>query len=292
MIAFPARPASPRSPAPDSLGDDPALTRRWLIETALLWARWGQIPLIALLPVFLRAHPWPPPLLGALVLALGNALLTRLWRRGPSAARLTAIRRGATALEWVGLLALVGLWPADPASKIPGVLVILILTGGARRGVVGVCGTAAGVALAVAALTGWQGLALGLLAPRAMIAHLGGWLALLAPVVGTVGALAWAEGTAWHREAARDRRERAALRRYTCGLSPRQWEVLMLLTRPALTYEAIAARLHLEPESVREYVKRIAAKWEVSGGRAAVVAEARARGLLDFLDGDASPDAA
>ncbi len=77
MITFPARPASPPAPAPDSLGDDPALTRRWLIETALLWARWGQIPLIALLPVFLRAHPWFSPLLGSLALALGNAGLTR-----------------------------------------------------------------------------------------------------------------------------------------------------------------------------------------------------------------------
>ncbi len=292
MLTLPVRPVSPPAPAPDPLGDEPALTRRWLIETALLWARWGQLPLIALLPVFLRALPWPPPLLLALALALGNAGLTRVWRRGPSAARLTAIRRGATALEWVGLLALVGLWPAEPASKIPCVLVILILTGGARRGVGGGGTAAAGVALTVAALTGWQGLALGLLAPRAMVAHLGGWLALLAPIVGTVGALAWAERAAWHREAARDRRERAALRRYTCGLSPRQWEVLLLLTRPALTYEAIAARLHLEPESVREYVKRIAAKWAITGGRAAVVAEARARGLLDPLDDDASPDAA
>jgi hypothetical protein len=115
MITFPARPASPRSPAPDSLGDDPALTRRWLIETALLWARWGQIPLIALLPVFLRAHPWPPPLLGALVLALGNAGLTRLWRRGPSAARLIAIRRGATAFALLMGKA-VAAFPAEGAS--------------------------------------------------------------------------------------------------------------------------------------------------------------------------------
>ncbi len=289
MLTFPARSNTPL--APDSLGDDPAVMRQWLIETALLWARWGQIPLLALLSLFLRPHPWPLPLLPALALVLGNAALTRVWWRGPSPARLVGIRRGATALEWVGLLALVGLWHADPASALPGVLASLILTAGARRGVVGVSAAAAGVALAVAALTGWQGLALGLLAPRAMVAHLGGWLALLAPIAGTVGALTWAEGVAWHREAARDRRERAALRRYTSGLSPRQWEVLLLLARPALTYEAIAARLHLEPESVREYVKRIAAKWAVSGGRAAVVAEARARGLLDLPD-DAPPGAA
>lgn len=289
MLTFPAHSNAPL--APDSLGDDPALMRQWLIETALLWARWGQLPLLALLPLFLRPHPWPLSLLLALALALGNAGLTRVWRRGPSVARLTGIRRWATALEWGGLLALVGRWHAEPASATPGVLALLILAGGARRGVVGVCGAAAGVALAVVALTGWQGLALGLLTPRAMVAHLGGWLALLAPVAGTVGALAWAEGAAWQRETARDRRERAALRRYTCGLSPRQWEVLLLLARPALTYEAIAARLHLEPESVREYVKRIAAKWEITGGRAAVVAAARARDLLDPAD-DVPPDAA
>lgn len=291
MIDFPARLVSSPSSAPDPLGDDPVLARRWLIETTLLWTRWGQIPPIALLPLFLRSGPWASPLLIALALAVGNVGLTRLWRRGPSAARLTSLRRGATALEWVGLLALVGLWPADPASAIPGVLTILILTGGARWGIAGVCGSVAGVALTVAVLTGWQGFALGLLAPREMVARLVGWLALFAAVAGVVGALAWAEGAAWRREATRDRRERVALRRYTSGLSPRQWEVLLLLAQSGLTYEAIAARLHLEPESVREYVKRIAVKWEITGGRAAVVAAARARDLLG-PDDSAPPDAA
>lgn len=38
--------------------------------------------------------------------------------------------------------------------------------------------------------------------------------------------------------------------------------------------------LHIEGDSVRTYMKRIAAKWGVSGGRAAILVAARVRGLL------------
>lgn len=277
--------------APVTPGDDLVVAYGWLIESALLWFRWGAVAAIALLPVLFQTIPHILALLLTLGLALGNTALAHLCAQGPAHDRLCTLQRWATVLEWLVLLGVVGLWWTDPTSKAPTVLVVPLLTTGARWGLPGVGAAAVGTALALLALIGGQTLGLGALDSREAAILLGTWVVLLAPPAGVAAALAWANSTAWQWEAARDRRERAALRRYTCGLSPRQWEVLLFLARPELTYEAIAARLHLEPASVREYVKRIAAKWEIAGGRVAVVAEARTRGLLDLPD-DAPPGAA
>jgi len=121
MIWF-SRPPVPSPPpgagAPAAPGDDPAIARGWPIEAALLRVRWGAAAL-ALLPALGRADARASALLLALGLALGNAALARLLADGPTPARLRAVRRWATALEWAALLGAVGLWSADPASPAP-----------------------------------------------------------------------------------------------------------------------------------------------------------------------------
>ncbi len=76
-------------------------------------------------------------------------------------------------------------------------------------------------------------------------------------------------------------RAEAAVRRYAAGLTLHEQEALALFATD-LTYNQIAARLHVGYETVRMHLRRIATKLGLdTAARAMVVAAARERGLLD-----------
>lgn len=287
-----------RGHAPDELDADPLLARRWLLEAWLARIRWSGVPLGLLLPVLFPPLSWPLTVTLAVGLILGNGALSWLLAQPVTAARLRIVRGCAAALEWAAGLWVIALRGWDVTSKEVGVLLVLVVLGGVRYGLRGVIGAAVGSGVAVGVLAGVQWGVLGTLSARGMAKTLAEWEPLILLMALTVGALIRAgsewfdwELARWERaqrayedwqrqESARWVDQELALRRYQSGLSARQWEVLELLACPELGYKEIAAELHVEVASVHEYVKRIAAKWGVTGGRVNVVAAARQRGLL------------
>lgn len=74
-------------------------------------------------------------------------------------------------------------------------------------------------------------------------------------------------------------RAEAALERIDLGLTPQEQATLPYLMRN-LTYQQIGAAFRVTPDCVRKHTQHIATKLGVRGGRVAVVAAARERGLL------------
>jgi PAS domain S-box-containing protein len=70
-------------------------------------------------------------------------------------------------------------------------------------------------------------------------------------------------------------------RRMEAGLTEREHNVLLLLADDRLSYREIGVRLHIERSTVRTHLNNLAHKLGCDENRAAVVAAARERGLLD-----------
>lgn len=97
------------------------------------------------------------------------------------------------------------------------------------------------------------------------------------------GAIIGAAGVA--ANSTRRMRAEATVRRYEAGLTPHEQAMLALFAAD-LTNRQIAERLHLGYETVRTHLRRIAGKLDLdTAAREAVVAAARARGLLLDEDG-------
>lgn len=100
-----------------------------------------------------------------------------------------------------------------------------------------------------------------------------------APLRDATGAIGGVIGVA--ANSTRRLRAEAAVRRYEAGLTPREQELLALCVTD-LTLPQIAARLHVGYETVRTHLRHLATKLGLdTAARAAIVAAARARGLLD-----------
>jgi DNA-binding CsgD family transcriptional regulator len=234
------------------------------------------------------------------------------------ARRLARAQAAATALEWGGAVAVIGLRRDDAHASTTGVLLLLLAIVGARYRLRG---------LVLGTLTAWFLIALLVLLHAnayGALATTDAWqlageraelIGVMALAISTLVSVSDGErqvvATERERERgamrsefeaelrvmmARQESERRALcaehaaelgqyRRERSGLSDREWELLPLLAR-GLTYAQAAEQLGVELESIRTYVKRIGAKLAVHGRRA-IVAEATARGWI----ADESPPA-
>jgi len=100
-----------------------------------------------------------------------------------------------------------------------------------------------------------------------------------APLFDADGAVSGVIGVA--ANSTRRVRAEARVRRYEAGLTPHEQEALALFASD-LTQRQIAERLYIRYETVRTLLRRIAAKLGLdTAARAAIVAAARERGLLD-----------
>jgi DNA-binding CsgD family transcriptional regulator len=244
-------------------------------------------------------------------LAVGNLLVARLLADASNARRLARAQAAATALEWGGAVAVIGLRRNEAHASTTGVLLLLLAIVGARYRLRGlVLGTlAAWLILALLVLlhaNAYGGLtttdAWKLASERAEL------IGVMALAISTLVSVSDGERQVIATERERERRamrsefedelrvllarqesERRALcadheaelgryRRERSGLSDREWELLPLLAR-GLTYAQAAEQLGVELESIRTYVKRTGAKLAVHGRRA-IVAEATARGWI------------
>ena len=106
------------------------------------------------------------------------------------------------------------------------------------------------------------------------------WELLTGLMTLVVRGLMQADGEWFRWQEGRRDRQSADLRRLSHGLSPQEWKVLPLLAQQDLTYAQIGDLLHIGAETVKTHKHRIGAKLGATGSRAAVVAAARARGLL------------
>lgn len=269
---------SPRGPASD-VDHEPSLVYRWLLETSLVWARWGAAALaLSLIPLF-PSVPLPLSLLPALILALGNAGLTWWLRQRRSAQRLRGACWLATGLEWAAALAVLGLFDWGPPGEVRvSILLLLVMVAGVRFGLTGLTGAAGAAALVVGVLLGTHILLRGGLDGRATQGLLQGWEVAVVAVLLIAGLVAAREQ--WRRWAeAQWSQDQEAVQRVRFGLSAREWSLLPLLARDELTYEHIGTALGISSETVKTYVQRIGKKLGVTGRRA-VVSAARQHGLL------------
>jgi len=273
-------PADPPEPLFGNLGSTPALVERWLQESWLARMRWRAVLVgLALVPLFSTISPLLPALL-ALGLAVGNVRVAWLLRQAPDPARLRAVRRFATALEWTVGLGIVTLHAGDATGASPVILLVLLVLTGARYDRGGVRRAAVAIGLIIAGLVLAQYLALGLLSRQTAIRLLVEWELLTGLMTLVVRGLMQADGEWFRWQEGRRDRQSADLRRLSYGLSPQEWKVLPLLAQQDLTYAQIGDLLHIGAETVKTHKHRIGAKLGATGSRAAVVAAARARGLL------------
>lgn len=259
-----------------------------MLETSLVWARWGVVVLcLALAPIFPTVPAWWT-LLPGLVLALGNAGLWWLLRQPRSAERLRQVGWLATGLEWAVGLAILLLFRFGPPGEVRVDLVLLlIMAASVRFGLSGLGGATAGGALVVGALVGAQVLLRGQFDASASQGLQEGWPVSLVAVLLIAGLVGAREQ--WRRWAeAQWQSEHEAVQRLRFGLSAREWSLLPLLCRDELTYEQIGAALGISAETVKTHVRRIGEKFGVSGRRG-VVAAARQNRLVPIAEPNQAP---
>ncbi|MGH2461650.1 MAG: LuxR C-terminal-related transcriptional regulator [Chloroflexota bacterium] len=231
-------------------------------------------------------------------LALGNLAIATCLRRISRPRSLHIVSGVATALEWLAALGMVLIGGANPMNPVPAVLILLILIDGLRFGLVGVAGAtlAAEVGSSIAVVR--QVVAVEVTSPAAGMMVLARWAVILLAAGLVIGLLLWKgqeglrqEEKRWESERAallrrlddaerRSKDGEAALRGLQDGVSPRERQVLSLLAE-GFTYRQIAGYLSIDLETVRTHVRHLAVKLRaVPGGRKAVVAAAKDRGLL------------
>jgi DNA-binding CsgD family transcriptional regulator len=246
---------------PPCVGCDPVVVYRWLFEAWLVRVRWWILPpCLFLAPLVFPTVPWPLALLPALGLGASNVWIGRLLDDPSDPKRLRSARWFATGLNWVVGLTGVGLSVYQPHSLVPAGLLVLMLITGLRHGLLGLLRAALLVALA--ALLG-----------GGMLRAQGDWYRW------EVQRVEDQVGSAGRQEGERLERQAAAVRRLESGLSVREWELLPWLAREDLTYQAIAAELHICESTVKAHARHIGEKLEAKGRRR-VVLVARQHGLL------------
>lgn len=252
--------------------------------------RW-VVALLCLLLIPL--YPWVawPPIVGlALVLGVGNALVTRLLHAGFRPERQRTVSRMAMSLESGMTLVGIGLFAGVPESNSLAVLLVLEIHVGLRFGQPGIVLAVAASEIVVGLVVAAQVLLLRVVDMTDATREWAGWAAwvLLMAVVTSAFVHAGHRWRHWQEDIWLQ--QRASARRLEHQISPREWEVLPLLACPDLTYEQIGQALSISPDTVKSHTRRIGAKLGVTG-RQAVVTAAREQDLLPTVEtGSVSDD--
>ncbi len=273
--------AGARAARPGASADEPVFVRQQVLEAALLRVRWATVPLCLLLVPLFPSVTAALVIGLAMVLGLGNAALAWLLRAetSPPEHRLRLVGWLATGLEWGIALGVLLAFAGDPPSNAPALLPLLVLITTARFGLPGLLGSVLAAALAICGLEAAQVYALEVVTASAARPVVIGWLLLIAATALVTHGLLQAASAYLQWEAAHWERWHAALRRLESGLTEREWTLLQLLAKEEMTYEQIAARLHICPATVKTHVQHIGRKLGATGRRH-IVAAARERGLL------------
>ena len=283
---------------PARVAGDPELRRVWLREVILLWVRWQAALLILLLLVL---FPTRSRLLGGallLVLVVANTALTRLLFDRHYPVRLRRLRPLGIGLDWCIVSVLLLVFSTDLAAVAPIAVLAVQVTSSIRYRLPGAATSFAGAVLLIAAWAGMHLLAFDALAanrvPALAVAWVTGsaWFASLQFLVIAGGQQLRSLEQALHAqerdaERARHADEIAALRRARHGLSERELELLPYLARPDLKTQGDIGRVlpdQISGRTVGMHIHRMAQKFEVTGGRWAVVHVARERGLVDAVE--------
>lgn len=263
---------------------DAQTAHAWCFESTLARARWVAPAACLLLVPLVSRFRWPLLMVTALGLLIGNAWLSHALHGQPAPAQLITVRRLATALDWGVVLGVIGLFGEE--SDTPGLLLVLVLTGGARFGRRGITWSGLSAGLFIAILLGAQaGLVDEVTAPDAA-KRLVIWWIVLGVVALTVAELLRANGA---RSAPRPEgpvQETSpfspAHRGSDCHLSRREREVLRLLVETDMTFAQIGDHLAISQETVKTHVHHIGQKLGARG-RHGIVAVVRERAILAMI---------
>lgn len=286
------------------------LTRRWKFEAILARARWCTVPICLLLIPLFPSIPWLLLVLIALGFGLGNAVVVWLLGRDISPTRFQWTARLASALDWSGVLGVIGAFSGELEAGSPSLLLLLLGMAGLRWGLRGLIIATTGATVAVVILVEVQVLIHGVLTADRALAILVSWgllfgvAALLLGSLLRVGEKWWSgqetgyssEGAVSHEpqpaameplveQVDQQPAKTTALQRPPCCLTKREQQLLPLLAQPDLTYQDIGDRLSISPDTIKTHVYHMAQKLGVRG-RWAVVTVSRKRGLLGDEDGD------
>lgn len=246
---------------------------------------WIAIPLCLLLCLFFPNASWVELVPLTLGLGIGNASAAWLLGCPPCACRLREARWLGTGVEWLLAFALLYFSAGTLVhAMLPALLLMLVLATGLRYGLRGLLTAGLGAALLIGFVVAWHSLTLGVLVLRDAVVVLVGWELLIALTTLLTAGTLRARGDWYRWEQQQQAYWGATARRIECKLSLRELELLPWLAQEDLTYEQIAAELHISPSTVRVHTRHIGEKLGVSGRRRVVLA-ARQRRLLPMDQG-------
>jgi DNA-binding CsgD family transcriptional regulator len=268
------------------------------------------VPICLLLIPLFPSIPWLLLVLVALGFGFGNAVVVWLFRGDISPTRFQWTARLASALDWSGVLGMIGAFSGELEAGSPSLLLLLLGLAGLRSGLRGLIIATTGATVAVVILVEVQVRVHGVLAADRALTILVSWGLLFSVATLLLGSLLrvgekwWSGQKTEHSsesvpsheaqpaamEPQVDQVDRqpmkiTALQRPPCCLTKREQQLLPLLARPDLTYHDIGNQLSISPDTIKTHVYHIAQKLGVRG-RWAVVTVSRERGLLGDEDGD------
>jgi DNA-binding CsgD family transcriptional regulator len=256
------------------------LAADWHLERALVWVRWFGIAALMLAIPLTMQDDWLLVAPITVVLVLANAATHFLLGGQPSDERVVQCRVLATVIEWSGGLAVFAASEPSLRSSTPVILIVLIMLTSARFRLLGLL-TATLLSLATFALLVVYRIEVREVASWSRLwPDMAAWMIAVLMVAAVIWGLIWAGDAARRAIEVQHESQLIRYRRERSGLTDREWEVLQLLCQGLKEVE-IARRLNIGPNTVKTHVSHISDKFEVRGGRSAIVAKARDRHLID-----------